>query len=201
MAGLTSYNRYSQTSNTTRSAGGSRVRSTGRSVVSTGNRSVVGNSAVNRITVNSPGQGPAGLSPEAIRAMVERAKGQVGLGVQQAQAAAQNAIGQAKLAVPQGRDQVRALVQQIAAERGWTGPQWEALHRLVMKESGYNPTAQNPTSTAYGIFQFLNKTWGNYGAQKTSDPAAQTRAGLNYIAQRYGDPSRALNFHLRNNWY
>lgn len=94
----------------------------------------------------------------------------------------------------------RALGQKLAAERGWTGSLWDAYNRLVMKESGWNNQAQNPTSTAYGIGQFLDSTWKGYGA-KTSDPATQIRYMLDYIAGRYGDPQKALQFHLANNWY
>lgn len=94
----------------------------------------------------------------------------------------------------------RALGQKLAAERGWTGDLWDAYNRLVMKESGWNNNAQNPTSTAYGIGQFLNSTWKGYGP-KTSDPATQIRYMLDYIGSRYGDPSKALQFHLAHSWY
>jgi hypothetical protein len=95
-----------------------------------------------------------------------------------------------------------ALVRSMAASMyGWSGGQWDALYRLVMKESGFRNTAQNPTSTAYGMFQFLNSTWASVGGHKTSDPRAQTVYGLRYIAQRYGTPSAALSFHLGHNWY
>lgn len=33
---------------------------------------------------------------------------------------------------------------------------------VMMRESGGNITAQNPTSTASGKWQFLDSTWGNY---------------------------------------
>lgn len=95
----------------------------------------------------------------------------------------------------------KQIVMQLARERGWSSPELlNALDRLVMKESGYRNDAQNPTSSAYGMFQFLNSTWGPYGA-KTSDPRLQALYGLQYIANRYGDPLKALNFHLNNNWY
>ena len=94
-----------------------------------------------------------------------------------------------------------ATAQQMAAQRGWTGAEWAALDWIVGKESGWNPAAQNPTSTAFGLFQFLNSTWSSVGATKTSDPTAQIAAGLQYIAQRYGTPSAAWAFHQRNNWY
>lgn len=34
---------------------------------------------------------------------------------------------------------------------------------VMMRESGGNITAQNPTSTASGKWQFLDSTWGGYG--------------------------------------
>jgi tape measure domain-containing protein len=76
---------------------------------------------------------------------------------------------------------------------GWQGAQWNALYNLLMGESGFNPNAQNPTSSAYGIFQFLNSTWGTVGARRTSNPNDQTIAGLRYIKQNYGDPIRAYS--------
>jgi len=95
-----------------------------------------------------------------------------------------------------------ALVRSMAASMyGWVGAQWNALYRLIMKESGFRNTAQNPTSTAYGMFQFLNSTWAGVGGHKTSDPRLQTIYGLSYIRQRYGTPAGALSFHLGHNWY
>jgi phage-related protein len=95
-------------------------------------------------------------------------------------------------------DQVRG----VANRYGWgAGPQWDALARLIQKESSWNPTAQNPTSTAYGLFQFLDGTWGTVGATKTSNPGLQAEAGLRYIQQSYVTPVGALTFHDRNNYY
>lgn len=96
---------------------------------------------------------------------------------------------------------IQEYAQRQAAARGWTGPEWDALYAIVNKESSWIPTAQNPTSTAYGLFQFLNSTWATVGATKTSDPHKQIDAGLDYIAQRYKTPSAAWTFHLKNNYY
>jgi hypothetical protein len=93
------------------------------------------------------------------------------------------------------------LVQSMAAARGWTGAQWNALYTLIMHESGFRNTAQNPTSTAYGMFQFLNSTWAGTGYGKTSDPRIQALAGFNYIASRYGSPIGAWNFWSGHHWY
>ncbi|MBU5900557.1 transglycosylase SLT domain-containing protein, partial [Vibrio cholerae O1] len=64
------------------------------------------------------------------------------------------------------------MAKQMLEAMGW-GDQWGDLNWLVNKESSWNPNAQNPTSTAYGLFQFLNGTWGTVGGQKTSDPRKQ----------------------------
>lgn len=94
------------------------------------------------------------------------------------------------------------FAQNIAGNFGWNNPnELSAWYTLGMKESGWRNTAQNPTSTAYGIGQFLNSTWGGVGIAKTSDPALQVEAMARYIKNRYGSPSRALAFHLKNNWY
>lgn len=89
---------------------------------------------------------------------------------------------------------LKQMVQSMAAQRGWTGSNWTALNSLIQAESGWRPSAQNPTSTAYGLFQFLNSTWKTVGGTKTSDPKMQTVYGLKYIADRYGSPSKAWNF-------
>lgn len=91
--------------------------------------------------------------------------------------------------------------QNIAGNYGWGANELQAWYTLGMKESGWRNTAQNPTSTAYGIGQFLNSTWAGVGIGKTSDPALQVEAMARYIKNRYGSPSRALAFHLSHNWY
>jgi hypothetical protein len=93
------------------------------------------------------------------------------------------------------------FAQEIGPKFGWSGPELQAWYTLGMKESGWRNTAQNPTSTAYGIGQFLNSTWAGVGMAKTSDPRLQVEAMAKYIRNRYGSPSRALAFHLKNNWY
>ena len=92
----------------------------------------------------------------------------------------------------------------LAAKRGWTGQQWKCLETLWQRESGWNPTAQNPTSTAYGIAQFLNQTWATVGAVKTADTGDQIQAGLDYIAQRYETPCGAWSHWINetpHHWY
>lgn len=96
----------------------------------------------------------------------------------------------------------KAAVRGVAAQRKWdSGAEWTALDKLIQKESGWRNAAQNPTSTAFGLFQFLNSTWGTTGYAKTTIPSIQAQAGLQYIANRYGTPTKAWAFHQANNWY
>ncbi len=95
-------------------------------------------------------------------------------------------------------DQIRG----VAARFGWgDGAEWNALSTLIDHESGWNPVAQNPTSTAYGIFQFLDSTWAGTGIGKTDNPTLQAEAGLRYIQGRYGDPVGAWDFWSGHHWY
>lgn len=97
---------------------------------------------------------------------------------------------------------VKNIVRQVANTYGWgAGPEWNALDWLIQHESSWNPTAQNPTSTAYGLFQFLDSTWSGYGIPKSSDPRLQALAGLRYIKGRYGDPIGAQGFWEGHHWY
>jgi hypothetical protein len=86
----------------------------------------------------------------------------------------------------------------IRAARRAHVPMWwvtsRGLYEILLDESGFQPTAQNPTSTAYGLFQFLDGTWAGVGGYKTSDPYLQCVYGLEYIKARYGDPNAAWAF-------
>lgn len=100
----------------------------------------------------------------------------------------------------------RAAVQAAAAKRGWgSGAEWNALSQLVGHESGWRNTVKNPSSTAYGMFQFLDSSWSavHPGAHRTSDSNLQAQYGMEYIAQRYGSPSKAWEKWLSRSphWY
>ena len=103
-----------------------------------------------------------------------------------------------------GGANLRGAVSRAASGYGWSGNEFAALDRLIQKESSWNPKAQNPTSTAWGLFQFLNMHWGpgKYLPKgRSSSTSEQIQGGLRYIKDRYGSPSQALAFHQRNNWY
>lgn len=101
-----------------------------------------------------------------------------------------------------GSGPIKDQVKQAMSSSGWDrGAQWNAVDFIVQNESSWNPNAQNPTSTAYGLFQFLDSTWGAYGHTKTNNPKLQGEAGETYIKRRYGDPLGAERFWRANRWY
>jgi len=93
----------------------------------------------------------------------------------------------------------RALGQRIAAAMGLAS-QFGAIDYVFSHESGWNNLAQNPTSTAFGIPQFLNSTWATVGGHKTTDPALQIQYGLRYM-NKYGGPNGAAEFWRQHHWY
>ena len=87
-----------------------------------------------------------------------------------------------------------ALGKQMAAARGWTGGEWDALYQLWQRESGWRVNADNPISDAYGIPQALpGSKMAAAGSDWRTNAATQINWGMDYIAGRpdYGTPSRA----------
>jgi hypothetical protein len=71
--------------------------------------------------------------------------------------------------------------------------QYRCLETLWNKESRWDPRADNPKSSAYGIPQLLNL--------KVHDPFIQIDLGLKYISKRHRTPCKALAFHNDRGWY
>jgi len=72
--------------------------------------------------------------------------------------------------------------------------EWKSLYTLWSRESRWDYTANNPTSSAYGKPQMLNMS-------EDTPMVRQIDLGLKYIKSRYGSPSKALAFHNQNGWY
>ena len=95
----------------------------------------------------------------------------------------------------------RAIAQAMLAERG-QGDQFGCLDRLWVKESGWDASATNPSSGAYGIPQALPAgKMASAGSDWRTNPATQIRWGIGYISERYGSPCAAWRHSQRNNWY
>ncbi|WP_116450515.1 transglycosylase SLT domain-containing protein [Blastococcus litoris] len=91
--------------------------------------------------------------------------------------------------------------KEYAMSKVGSAAEFSCLESLWGKESGWNPNAQNPSSTAYGIAQFLNSTWAGTGIAKTSDGYRQIDAGLIYIEKAYGSPCGAWAKSQASGWY
>ena len=89
----------------------------------------------------------------------------------------------------------REIVRERASRNGWAkGRQWACLVELVRRESRWNPDADNPRSSAQGLFQVLRQKPG-------LSVARQADIGLRYIQSRHHTPCQALAFHTERGWY
>lgn len=101
------------------------------------------------------------------------------------------------------RSNPRAIGRLLAAEtHGWGGSQFSCLDSLWTKESGWKHTADNPSSSAYGIPQALpGSKMASAGSDWATNPSTQIKWGLTYIQSRYGTPCAAWAHSRANNWY
>lgn len=112
--------------------------------------------------------------------------------------AGRNRGGAASSQVPTGGGQ--AAVYQAMINAGFGPSEWAPLDQIISHESGWRIDAKNPTSGAFGWFQFLGHE-SDYPGGYSLDPGAQAAAGLAYIRSRYGSPSAAWDFWQKNHWY
>jgi hypothetical protein len=78
-----------------------------------------------------------------------------------------------------------------------------AAQEIIQRESGGDPTAKNPHSSAFGLGQLIvaNRKQLMGANYKSTDCDAQIDAFSKYTLGRYGSYERALRFHNRNGWY
>lgn len=119
----------------------------------------------------------------------------------------------------------RAIGKLMAAPFGWSvGPQWDALDKLLTRESGWQNDIANRDSGAFGIGQALGHgvpgaaamTHVRYPGGGTAyisvneypnilansgNAGAQIAWTYAYIKSRYGDPITAWQHEEANSWY
>jgi hypothetical protein len=122
----------------------------------------------------------------------------------QQQAAQQQANQQAQAtsvpAVSPGSAQQIAL--QMLGSYGWSSSQFTCLDSLWNEESGWNVTASNPSSGAYGIPQALpGSKMASAGPDWETDATTQITWGLDYIRSTYGSPCAAWDHEEADGWY
>ena len=79
----------------------------------------------------------------------------------------------------------------------------DAEYFIIMRESGGDPTADNPRSTAFGLGQLLLDGRRHYlGANyDTIDCGLQLQAFRGYVGDRYGTAENARAFWVSHGWY
>lgn len=91
------------------------------------------------------------------------------------------------------RKGVMGAIDQAAADMGLSKGQLADVRWILKRESGFDPSARNPSSGAYGLGQFLgheNDKYGQMGAY-SGDPYQESRAAIQYMMDRYGGPAGA----------
>lgn len=134
-------------------------------------------------------------------AQAQAAADQAQLAAQAAAAEAARQAEAAKAAAAAANAPASSYQDYALQKLGGDSGQFGCLQSLWGKESKWNPTAQNPSSTAYGIPQLLDSTWRTTGISKTSDGYRQIDAGLIYIDKAYGSPCGAWSHSRATGWY
>jgi hypothetical protein len=96
----------------------------------------------------------------------------------------------------------REIARRLMPEYGLSEGEFDCLDALWTSESDWDPTADNPSSTAYGIPQALTGgTHTNLPADYMTNPVSQIRWGLQYIRDSYGTACAAWEFKQSHRWY
>ena len=129
-----------------------------------------------------------------------------------------------KISAPSGagiKGNAQSIASQLLSGFGWDSSQMLPLISLWNQESGWNGSARNPSSGAFGIAQALGHGCpqcaapdgtNEYGAQygltvaeaqqaNAGNLLQQIRWGLGYIRATYGSPAGAWAHEKAFNWY
>ncbi|MFF1413471.1 transglycosylase SLT domain-containing protein [Streptomyces sp. NPDC058289] len=92
----------------------------------------------------------------------------------------------------------KAIAQQMIKDPA----QFAAFNNIVSRESGWDHTATNSSSGAYGLVQALPASkMSSAGSDWKTNPATQIKWGLDYMNSRYGSPAGAWTFWQNHHWY
>ena len=104
----------------------------------------------------------------------------------------------AQAAAPASSSSAQAIAHKMIPDAARSN----ACSQTVQHESGWNPSATNASSGAYGLVQALpGSKMASAGADWKTNPATQIKWGLDYMNSRYGSPAKAWAFWQTNHWY
>ena len=105
-------------------------------------------------------------------------------------------------AASQQAETPRQIAWACSSSFGWSHTQYQWLNDLWVRESGWNPRAENPYSGAYGIPQAVpGSKMASAGADWQTSARTQILWGLRYIKGRYGSPRNAWYHEASYGWY
>ncbi|WP_149549700.1 transglycosylase SLT domain-containing protein [Streptomyces marokkonensis] len=108
------------------------------------------------------------------------------------------AAAPAQAAAPTGASSAQATAKKMIGNSA----EFQCFSNIVQHESGWNPTATNASSGAYGLVQALPASkMASAGSDWKTNPATQIKWGLDYMKDRYGSACGAWSFWQANNWY
>ena len=139
---------------------------------------------------------------EARRRAAARRAAKLAAARQAQQSAAQQSAGNSASAPATPSGSPQQIAAAMLGSFGWSSSEFGCLQSLWNAESGWNPSASNPISGAYGIPQALpGSKMASAGPNWRSNASTQIRWGLRYIRARYGSPHRAWNHSQATGWY
>ncbi len=103
---------------------------------------------------------------------------------------------------PVSSGSAQSTAKRMLASFRWSTSQFSCLEPLWAGESGWNVTASNPSTGAYGIPQALpGSKMASAGPDWRTNAATQIRWGLTYIKGTYGSPCAAWSHAQADGWY
>jgi hypothetical protein len=92
--------------------------------------------------------------------------------------------------------------QMMLSMYGWGDDQFACFDKIITQESGWNVSATNRSSGAYGIPQALpGSKMATAGADWQTNPATQIKWALGYVQGRYSTACGAWAFKSAHGWY
>jgi len=138
------------------------------------------------------------VSVSVIRRIASPKKALTGIAVAAATAGMALSAAPAHAATTSSASQAQAIAHKMIPDAA----QYKAFSNIVKHESGWNVTATNASSGAYGLVQALPASkMASAGSDWKSNAKTQIKWGLDYMNSRYGSPVAAWNFWQANGWY
>ncbi len=123
--------------------------------------------------------------------------------LQNANIAARHDLRVKELGYEPGTTDPREIARQMMLNKyGWDDKQFTCYDNIIMRESKWDVSADNPHSSAYGIPQALpGSKMAAFGSDWRTNPATQIAWGLYYVHDRYGTPCGAWSYKRSHGWY